>query len=105
MRLYSFSESSLEVISSLVQFVVSYAMLVQVSCPAAYIVFAMILITILITTRFDRILIGQYRELNRAENHISESVFDAISNITTVIILRVERLVFNAIVGKNRKTF
>ncbi len=103
--LYAFSESSFEIISALVQLAVSYAMLVYFSRPSSYIVFAMILATMFITTRFDRILISQYKKLNHAENRISESVFDAISNITTVIILRVERLVFDAIVGKIEKPF
>jgi len=103
--LYSFSEGSFDVISALVQLTVSYAMLAYFSSSAAYIVLAMIFISAWITTRFDKVLIGQYRELNHAENYISENVFDAISNITTVIILRVERLVFNAIAGKIEKPF
>ena len=92
-------------IYALVQLAVSYAMLVYFSRSAAYIVFAMMCLTAWITMRFDRVLIGQYRELNHAENNISESVFDAISNITTVIILRVERLVFEAIVRKVEKPY
>jgi ATP-binding cassette subfamily B protein len=103
--LFQFSESSFEVIYALVQLAVSYAMLVYFSRSAAYIVFAMMCLTAWITMRFDRVLIGQYRELNHAENNISESVFDAISNITTVIILRVERLVFEAIVRKVEKPY
>ncbi len=103
--LYSFSEESFDVISALVKLAVSYTMLAYFSQPAAYIVLAMILISVWITTRFDKVLIDQYKELNRAENHISESVYDAISNITTVIILRVERLVFNAIAGKIERPF
>ena len=103
--LYLFSEESFDVISALVKLVISYVMLVYFSHPAAYIVLAMILISVWITTRFDKVLIGQYKELNHSENHISESVFDAISNITTVIILRVERLVFNAIAGKIERPF
>jgi ATP-binding cassette subfamily B protein len=55
--------------------------------------------------RFDRVIIGQYKQLNRYENNVSESVFDAISNITTVIILRVERLVFSAIASKVEKPY
>ena len=35
--------------------------------------------------------------MNRAENAVSESVFDAISNIATIITLRVKKLVFRAI--------
>ncbi len=101
--LFNFSEDSFEIIYAVVQLVGSYAVLVYYSPPSAYIVLAMLLITVWITMRFDRVLIGQYKQLNHSENSISESVFDAISNITTVIILRVERLVFSAIVHKVEK--
>lgn len=101
--LYSFSEDSFLVIYSIVNLIGSYLILVYFSPPSAYIVLVMLLLSAWITIRFDRVLIGQYKELNRAENQISESVFDAISNITTVIILRVEKLVFRAIVNKVEK--
>lgn len=103
--LFSFSEDSFEVIYGMVQLVISYAILAYFSPPAAYIVVGMILVSAWITMRFDRVMLDQYKELNRAENNISESVFDAISNITTVIILRVERLVFSAIMHKVEKPF
>lgn len=98
--LFRFSEDSFLVIYGIVSFLGSYAVLVYFSRPAAYIVFGMVLLSALITVQFDRVLVQQYRELNRAENKVSESVFDAISNITTVIILRVEKLVFSAIMRK-----
>jgi len=103
--LYNFSETSFEVIASFVQLMVSYAMLTYFSPPAAIIVLVMIGVTVWITMRFDKAIVRDYRDLNRAENHISESVYDAISNITTVIILRVERLVFEAIAKKIDKPF
>ncbi len=103
--LYSFSENSFLVISAIVQFVVSYAMLIYFSPSSSFIVLGMILISIWITMRFDRVIIDQYKQLNRYENNVSESVFDAISNITTVIILRVERLVFSAIASKVEKPY
>lgn len=65
----------------------------------------MVLVSGYITISFDRVLIGKYKQLSRAENKISESVFDAISNITTVIILRVEKLVFSAIMHKVEEPF
>ena len=105
MALFQFSEGSFEVIYALVQLVVSYTMLAYFSRSAAYIVLAMMFLTAWITMRFDRVSIGQYRELNHAENNISESVFDAVSNITTVIILRVERLVFETIIRKVEKPY
>jgi ABC-type multidrug transport system fused ATPase/permease subunit len=101
--LYQSSESSSEIVYAIVQLIGSYAMLCYFSPSSSYIVLAMILITAWITIRFDRVLVKQYQELNRKENNISESTFDAISNITTVIILRVERLIFNAIASKIEK--
>lgn len=103
--LYSFSRDSFEVIYSVAQFLVSYAILSYFCLPATFIVLGMILISVWITIRFDRVILGQYKKLNRAENNITESVFDAVSNITTVIILRVEKLVFSAIMNKVEKPF
>lgn len=95
--LKSFSESTFTLIYAFVRLVGSYCMLVYFSHPAAYIVFIMMVIGIFISTRLDKIIVAQYTSLNKAENKISESIFDAISNITTVIILRVEKLVLTAI--------
>jgi ATP-binding cassette, subfamily B, bacterial len=102
---FSFSENSYEIIYALVRLIGSYCILVYFSQSAAYIVLGMILVTAWIIMRFDRVLIAQYQQLNRAENQISENVFDAISNITTVIILRVEHLVFRAIMVRVEKPF
>lgn len=101
--LFEFSKDSFVVIYSLVQLVGSLSMLLYFSPSSAYIVFPVMFVTALIVMRFDKIMIEQYRALSRAENAISESVFDAISNITTVIILRVEKLVFDAIMRKVEK--
>ncbi|MEK7213820.1 MAG: ABC transporter ATP-binding protein [Patescibacteria group bacterium] len=95
--LYAFSVDSFEIIAAVVQLIVCYVMLSYFSWSAAIIVLMMISITVWIITRFDRILIKEYKELNHAENGISESVYDSVSNITSVIILRVERLVLEAI--------
>lgn len=95
--LYQFSQASFIVVYMAVQLLGSYIVLAWISPPSAIIVAAMVMFTVFITVRFDRVLVEQYTTLNRAENTISESVFDAISNITTVIILRVERLVFDAL--------
>ena len=103
--LFEFSEGSFEIIYGLVLLAGSYSMLVYLSYPAAFIVLAMILTTVFITTRFDKILIAQYKELNHSENQISESMFDAISNIGTVVVLRVEQLIYRAIIGKVEKPF
>lgn len=98
--LFNFAGVSFQVISAIIKFTISCAVLAWFSPPAAITVLVMLLISISITMLFDRILIDQYKQLGHAENKISESTFDAISNITSVIILRVERLVYGAIMRK-----
>jgi ABC-type multidrug transport system fused ATPase/permease subunit len=103
--LYQFSQQTFQVIYGLVQLIGSYFMLAYFCPPAGIIVVVMVLLTGWITVRFDQVLVEQYHKINHAENNISESVFDAVSNITSVIILRVERLVFDAIVHKIQRPF
>jgi ABC-type multidrug transport system fused ATPase/permease subunit len=103
--IFSFSENSFEIIYALVQLVVGLGVLIYFSPLAALLAFLLIVLSCWITTRFDRVIVGQYRELNRAENRVSESVFDAVSNISTVIILRVERLVFSSIIHRAEQPF
>ena len=95
--LYQFSQESFQIVYAIVQFVGSFFMLSYFSPSSIPIVLGMMCISVWITLRFDRVMIPQYRALSKAENMISENVFDSISNIPTVIILRVERLIFMAI--------
>ncbi len=46
---------------------------------------------------YDKRLVPGYRIVNRLENKVAEKIYDVISNITTVVILRVENLVFKSI--------
>jgi ABC-type multidrug transport system fused ATPase/permease subunit len=101
--LYNFSEDSYENIYFLVQFLVSYAMLIYFSKVIALVALPILLFSAWLTTRFDRILVPQYKELNRCDNVISESITDAFTNISTVVILRVEKYVFDAIAHRMEK--
>lgn len=103
--LYNFSEDSYENIYSLVQLLVSYGMLLYFSRFIGLVALPMLLLSAWVTMRFDRILIPQYKELNRADNAITESTADAFSNIGTVIILRVEKYIFDSITNKLEKPF
>jgi len=103
--LYQFTKNSFEIIYSLVKFFGSFVMLAFLFPPSAVVVVIMMVFTFWIVTRFDKVLIIQYRELNRNENKISASVVDSIGNIVTVIVLRVEKLIFNAIISKTEKPF
>jgi len=101
--LQRFGEGSFNVINCFVELVGSFIVLTYFSPPAAISVTVMILITIWITVRFDRVLLGQYEKLNHFENQIEARVLDSISNIMTVIILRVEKQIFKAIVHQIEK--
>lgn len=103
--LYSFSGNSWVIISTLSRMVLSYIALIYFNIHAAYIVFFSVAIIVSAIVRFDRMLAGYYKELNRSENRVSEKVYDAISNITTIIILRVEKLVSSAIYRKITEPF
>lgn len=103
--LYEFSEESFVPIRSFIQLIGSYIVLAYFSHSAAFMVLGMLLVSAWITMRFDKVLLKQYKELNACDNQISESVIDAISNISTIIVLRVERLVFEAIIRKVEKPY
>ncbi|MCK5373554.1 MAG: ABC transporter ATP-binding protein, partial [Candidatus Aenigmarchaeota archaeon] len=103
--LYRYSSESYEVIQTLVLFLGSYIALMYFNIHASYIVLLMMIITLGIVLRFDSHLVKKYRELYWAENRISAKIFDVVSNITTVIILRTERLVSRAIFRKIMQPF
>jgi len=103
--LYRYSSESYEVIQTLVLFLGSYIALMYFNIHASYIVLFMMIITLGIVLRFDSHLVKKYRELYWAENRISAKIFDVISNITTVIILRTEHLVSKAIFKKIMQPF
>ncbi|KKU50134.1 MAG: ABC transporter related protein [Parcubacteria group bacterium GW2011_GWB1_49_7] len=104
--LFSFAHGSFMPISSLAQLIVSLVMLTIFSGSRSLaIALVMIFVSGFITVRFDRKMISQYEELDHADNKIAESVHDAISNITTVIILRMEKRVFGTIMRKVEKPY
>lgn len=98
--LYNYAGRTFEVIELILRFTGSYFALVYFDLNASYIIVVMFLLTIGIITHFDKVLVKQYTELYKMENRISAKVFDIISNITTVIILRVEKLVLKSMVQK-----
>lgn len=95
--MYDFSRGSFLLIYNAIQLFGSLAVITYFDIQTGLVIIGMFLVTACIIMKFDSILYPRYRELSRAENRISESVFDSISNITTVIILRVEKIVFDTI--------
>ncbi|MGE0793323.1 MAG: ABC transporter ATP-binding protein [Candidatus Woesearchaeota archaeon] len=91
--LYDFASTNYELIETLVRLVGSYVALSYFNLPSAYIVIFIVIMAGFIILKFDQTLIKQYKTIFGAENKLSEKVYDIISNITTVIILRIEKLV------------
>lgn len=98
--LFTFSSQSFAIIMFAVRLVVCYCMLVFLSWPSAIIVVVMTCLAVWITMRFDKVIIGNYKHISKIENNISASVFDTVSNISTVVILRVEKVIFETISKK-----
>ena len=98
--LYNFSTDTFAIIGSLIGLVTSYFALVYFNIHASYIVFIGMAVVFIYIIRVDKVLDKQYRELNLMENKISAKIYDSISNVSTVIILRIEKLILNDIMKK-----
>ncbi len=103
--LYRDSGDTFQVVESIVRLVSSYIALSYFNLYAGYIVLFMVIFTILLIVQFDKVLIRQYKTIYGAENKISEKIFDVVSNINTVIILRIEKLVSSSIYKKIMSPF
>ncbi|MEK7151655.1 MAG: ABC transporter ATP-binding protein [Patescibacteria group bacterium] len=95
-----FSEETYDTIRMLTRLIGSYFVLIFFNHHAAYLILLTAAIASFIVVKFDKILIDQYYQLNRIENRIAEKIADAINNIRTVIILRIENLIHQSITKK-----
>lgn len=98
--LYRFCSESFTLIESVARLVTSFIILAYFDINSTVIVSIMVVLTVFAILKFDKRLIAQYDQINKAENASSAKVFDVISNVTTVIILRIEKLVTKAISKK-----
>ncbi len=103
--IFRFAEHSFEIIQTLAMLIGSFVVLIYFNPYASYLVIFMAFIAAVVVIRFDRVLVPQYKDLSRAENKISEKVIDVITNVGTIIILRVEKHVLKAINHKILKPF
>ncbi|MCW1930044.1 MAG: ABC transporter ATP-binding protein/permease [Candidatus Kerfeldbacteria bacterium] len=103
--LFDFAQDTYQVIELVVRLVASYIALIIFHPPSSYIVVIVLFMIMTMVMLFDRTLMKKYRDLYRAENGISAKIYDTLSNVTTVIILRIEKLVHSAIVKKMQQPF
>lgn len=103
--LYRYAEDTFKVIEAIIRLTTSYVVLAYFNIHSSYIVLSITIITFFLIIRFDKTLVAQYKLLLVADNKISAKIFDTISNITTVVILRIEKLVSSAMYQKIMEPF
>ena len=98
--IFHFAESTFQVVEMIVRLVGSYIALIYFHPPSAYLVMLVVLFAGFVVIKYDRILVPQYEYLDKSGNKVSEKIIDAITNITTIKILRVEKQIQRAISNK-----
>jgi ABC-type multidrug transport system fused ATPase/permease subunit len=97
--LFSFSERTFEIISGLITLITAFVAMFLFDFLAGSVALGISVLTFFVLTLFDRKLVPGYQIVNRMGNITAAKIFDALSNVTTVIILRVERLVLKSLDG------
>jgi ATP-binding cassette, subfamily B, bacterial len=103
--LFNYAQHTFLVIQMFIKFFISYFALIYFNIHSGYLVFFMVVITLSIILKFDKILVSQYHQLFKAENKIAEKIYDSISNIVTVIVLRIEKLILSSVWKKIMSPF
>lgn len=103
--LFRFSENTFEIIATLTMLLTAYGTLFFFDRKTAFLALMLSIFAFFLISVFDRRLVPGYKAENKMENTISAKVFDSLSNITTVVILRVQDLVLGSINSFIQKPF
>lgn len=87
------------------KFIFSFGAMLYFSPVFGGIGIALGFVTILIIVQFDKVFIKSLREVNEKEHHVSSTLFDTLSNIMTVITLRLEKVVHASFLQKLGQVF
>lgn len=86
--LYRFAEGQFTYIETIVKFVVSISFLLWISIPIGLMCFFSCALAAFTVVLYDRKLIPLYQSENEIDNHVGAVFFDYISNMTTILTLR-----------------
>lgn len=98
--LYSFGENIFQIIQTLVRMIGTSIVLFFFSPAISVIVFMLVVMSLWLIFFFDRKLLSQVVRLNEFGNKASASIFDALSNVTSVKILHIENTVSKGVVAR-----
>ncbi len=93
--LHRFAENQFIYIETIIRFVTAIGFLVWISLPVGLISLLSSVMVMLAVFLFDRKLVPLYETENEIDNHVGAVFFDYISNMTTVLTLRLGELTHN----------
>lgn len=103
--LRAFMQNGFIYLYSFGKFIFSFAAMVYFSPLFGSIGIALGIITIVFIVLFDRSFIKSLREVNAREHHVSSTLFDMLSNIRTVITLRLGKMIHASFLEKLAEVF
>ncbi|MFW5705042.1 MAG: ABC transporter ATP-binding protein [Nanoarchaeota archaeon] len=95
--LFNFAQTTFFIFGAIMNFIVSFIAIIFLNQVAGIIMLIMLPIGLFIISEFDKRLRIRYRKLHKYENKISEKIIDSITNVSTVLILRIQKLIFSDI--------
>ncbi len=100
-----FGQNTFQVLQLLVKFIGTSLALCVFAPFIGALVIVLVLLSFVAIFQFDRALIPQYRQLNEFSNKVSARVFDALSNITSVKILHIEKPVLDGLMTRLKASY
>ncbi|MGI4805928.1 MAG: ABC transporter ATP-binding protein [Janthinobacterium lividum] len=103
--LKEFFQSGFSYFQSLTKFIISFSVMLYFSPLFGSIAIILGALTFWVILKFDKIYIKSLREVNEAEHAVSSNLFDSLSNMMTVITLRLEKRVHIGLMEKMNLIF
>lgn len=103
--LKDFFQNGFIYLNSLSKFMFSLAAMLYFSPLFGSIAMVLGVLTIWVIFKFDKPFVRSLKEVNEREHIVSSTLFDSLSNIMTVITLRLEKRMIFSIIGKVKRVF
>jgi ABC-type multidrug transport system fused ATPase/permease subunit len=98
--LKDFFQSGFIYIASLMKFLISFGVMFYFSPLFGCVAVVLGSLTLFVIVKFDKPFVAALKEVNEADHKVSSSLFDSLSNILTVITLRLEKRVHTGLMEK-----
>ncbi|HEY0896589.1 MAG TPA: ABC transporter ATP-binding protein [Sphingobacteriaceae bacterium] len=98
--LKDFFQNGFVYVASLMKFIISFSVMFYFSPLFGSVAAILGLLTMFIISRFDKPFVRSLKEVNEADHAMSSRLFDSLSNIMTVITLRLENRVHSGFMEK-----